>query len=223
MKKILSRILTTLVLALPLTANAQYQCDQVIEKQGYQACYNYKLKGTLLTKHRMTAADLKKKGFERKSMRFYEEPAIPKKYRATLADWRRSGYDKSHLVSNDDMNHSRKLQYETFSLVCQSLHYPNVNRVSLLAVEKLLRRLTRSNGESIVWTGNLYDPISPKRVGPGRVAVPYAVFKVIYFPNRNKKVAFLIPNIKEKQSSKASDFRVDPALIEKKSGFKFSL
>ncbi len=223
-KKVLSGLIFTASMLTTSIVYAQYySCSQIVSNPGYQACYNYGLKATLLTKHRMTAANLKKKGFERDSMKFYEEVAIPKKYRATLADWRFSrGFDRSHLVPNGDMNYSRKFQKATFSLVCQSLHYANTNRISLLAVEKLLRRLTLSHGESIVWTGNLFDPINPKRVGPGLVAVPTAVFKVIYFPSTNKKVAFLIPNIKQRQSSKASSFRVDPALIEKKSGFVFN-
>jgi endonuclease G len=222
-KKVLSGLIFTASMMTTSIVYSQYQCSQVVEKQGYQACYNYGLKATLLTKHRLNAADLKKKGFERDNMRFYEEKAIPRKYRATLADWRYShGFDRSHLVPNGDMNHSRRLQKATFSLVCQGMHYANTNRVSLLAVENLIRRLTISNGKSVVWTGNIFASINPKRVGPGLVAVPTAVFKVIYFPSRNKKVAFLIPNIKKRQSSKASSFRVDPALIEKKSGFVFN-
>ena len=203
------------------TVYAQYQCDQMVSKQGYQACYNYGLKATLWTKHSLNAKDLKKDGFSRKGLRFYEETSIPRKYRASLADYRRSGYDRSHLVSNDDMNHSRKLQKETFSLVCQSPHHPNVNRVSLLAVEKIIRRLTKSNGVSHVWSGNIYARINPKRIGPGRIAVPESTYKVVFFPSTNKTLAFLIPNIKQKQSKKASDFRVDVALIEKKTGLKF--
>lgn len=200
-----------------------YQCDTVIQKQGYDACYNYDLKATLWTRHEMKAADLKKEGYSRDGIRFYEEKTLAKRHRATLADYRRSGYDRSHLVSNDDMNHNRKLQKETFSLLCQSPHYPNVNRISLLAVEKLIRRLTISNKRSMVISGNTYDRISPKRIGAGRIAVPKETYKVVHFPETGKTLAFLIPNVKKKQSSKASSFKVELSEIEKKTGFKFKL
>ncbi|WP_127472014.1 DNA/RNA non-specific endonuclease [Thiomicrorhabdus aquaedulcis] len=202
-------------------AQAQYACDQTIEKQGYSACYNYDLKATLYTVHTMRAEDLKKDGLSRDGLKFYEESSIPARYRAKLSDYRSSGFDRSHLVSNDDQNHSAKLQKETFSLVCQSPHWPNVNRVSLLAVEKLIRRLTISNKESIVYSGNIYDRVSPKRIGAGRIAVPTETYKVVHFPTENKTLAFLIPNVPELQSSKASSFRVDVSLIEKKTGFVF--
>lgn len=222
MKKFLTSGLLALLVSIPSLANAQqYQCDQMVEKQGYQACYNYNLKATLWTRHEMKAADLKLEGYSRDGIRFYEEVSIPRRHRATLADYRRSGFDRSHLVSNDDMNHSRKLQKETFSLVCQSPHYPNVNRKSLLAVEKLIRRLTISNGQSIVYSGNIYDRLNPKRIGPGRIAVPAETYKIVYFPKTGKHLAFLIPNIKKRQSTKASDFRVDVEVIERKAGLRF--
>ncbi|GAB6071530.1 DNA/RNA non-specific endonuclease [Thiomicrorhabdus hydrogeniphila] len=221
-KTIKTILLSGVILSSSLSAaNASgYECDTIVKKQGYQACYNYGLKGTLFTKHHMTAADLKKEGLSRKGIRFYEETSIPKKYRATLADYRGSGFDRSHLVSNDDMNHDARLQKETFSLVCQSPHYPNVNRGSLLKVEKAIRRLTIRHGESTVYSGNVFDTINPKRMGVGRVAIPKAVFKIALFPD-GKNIAFLIPNVKEKQGNRLKDFVVPIAQINKLTGFDF--
>jgi endonuclease G len=202
-------------------AAADYRCDQIVKKQAYQACYNYELKATLFTIHRMRAVDLKKQGYPRDHIKFYEEQDIPQKYRATLADWRGSGFDRSHLVANDDMNHNIRNQKETFSLVCQSMHYPSVNQQAIGAIEKLLRRLTISNGTAIIYSGNIFDRINPKRVGPGLVAVPKATYKVAYFPKKGTKIAFLVENTEGKKSTKASDFRVSVDDLEKQVGFKF--
>lgn len=202
------------------THKAPFACDQIVQKQGYAACYNYGLKATLWTAHSLKASDLKAEGYSRKGIKFYEETALPKRYRATLATYRGSGFDRSHLVPNDDQNHNRKLQKETFSLVCQSPHYPNVNRRSLLAVEKLIRRLARSNGEARVFSGNVFNRIVNKRIGAERVAVPEATYKVLQLPE--KTFAFLIPNVKEKQSKRPKDFLVELSVIEKKTGFRFN-
>lgn len=222
LKLIKSSLLSLSLLGVAFSAQANYKCDQVVEKQGYEACYNYGLKATVFTKYTLKASNLKKPSLPRKGIRFYEEKSIPKKYRATLADWRKSGFDRSHLVSNRSRSFDTKLQKETFSLVCQSLHYPQVNRVALLSVEKLLRRLTKFNGKSEVFSGNIFDRINPKRTGPGRVAIPKYVYKVIHFPNKNKTIAFLIRNNKNKKSAKASSYRVELAKLEKLAGMKFN-
>jgi len=67
-----------------LTAQAGYQCDQIIHKTGFEICYNYQLKDPLWSKATLTAQDLKKKGYSRKGVRFYEETSISKRYRNGL-------------------------------------------------------------------------------------------------------------------------------------------
>lgn len=218
--KVLSIVAGVFLSLFSIQSNAFYECDQVVEMQSYDACYNYGLKATLWVAQKMSKSDLIKPGHDRDGIRFYEEQSIPKKYRATLADYRRSGFDRGHLASNASFDHNPRLQKETFSLVNITPQYPNMNRGIMRYTEKLTRKLAISNGSAVVITGNVFDEINPKRIGPGRIAVPKYTYKILKFPN-GKNVAFLIPNIKEKQGKKPSKFRVDINEITKLTGFDF--
>ena len=95
-KYIKSVLFALLIFSSNTYAQANYKCDQIIKKTGFEICYNYQLKGPLWSKATLTAQDLKKRGYSRKGIRFYEERSIPKRYRSTLADYRHSGYDRGH-------------------------------------------------------------------------------------------------------------------------------
>lgn len=216
MKRLFKKsVLAIGLLGATFAAQAQYSCDQIIKNEAYSACYNYDLKSSLFVKYDLKGADLKGEKHSRKGVKFYEEKSIPKKHRSTLADYRSSGYDRSHLRSNASSSYNRKIQKLSFSLVNQSMHTPTTNRTALKSIEKLIRRLTISNGRAKIVTGNVFARINPKRIGPGKVAVPTHAYKVIHFPKTNKTLAFLVKNTKAKKSSKASSYRVDVKELEK--------
>ena len=207
--------------AVAISANAQYKCDQMLQKEGFEICYNYKLKAPLYTRHIMKYSDLKKQTYSREGLRFFEDVNIPRRYRATLRDYRGSGFDRGHMVSNRSQAFDRKRQKATFVLSNITPQYPNFNRGIFRLTEKLSRKLvTREIGSAVVYTGAIFDRMNPKRIGPGRIAVPSHVYKVINFKN-GKNLSFLIPNIEKNQGKKPSKFRVDVREIEKLTGMRF--
>lgn len=81
---------------LPLPVN------DVIQREGYTTCYNRALRtaywsGELLTRDPPIGKP------DRSSCRFHEEKDIPKAFRALLADYNVSGYDRGHLAPAGDM------------------------------------------------------------------------------------------------------------------------
>lgn len=203
-------------------SNGDYRCDQIIEKTAVKICYSYPLKATLYVKFKLNKTDLQKEKHDRKGILFYEEQSIPKRYRATLSDYRNSDFDRSHLAANSDFSYSPKLQKETYSLSVQSPHYPSVNRQAIASIEKLMRRLTISNGQSVIYSGNIFKHINPKRIGKSGIAVPTHFYRVIYFPSTQKSLAFLVENTPEEKSTKASSYRVDLKDLQKTLGYRFA-
>ncbi|MBD3768344.1 MAG: DNA/RNA non-specific endonuclease [Gammaproteobacteria bacterium] len=204
-------------------ASAHYQCDQMIHKERYDICYSYKLKAPLWTRFYITKAELEKKPASRDDDKFYEETSIPAKYRAKLADYRSSGYDRGHVTSSRSMAFTNKAQASTYTLANCQPEYPEHNRGIWRYTETLARKLASKAGEAVIYTGGVFDPINPKRIGPGRIAVPAKTYKIVYFPKSRESVGFLVPNIPEDQGKKPSKFRVELKDIEKESGFKFNL
>lgn len=209
-----------LILFSSLSGAAPYQCDTIIQNPGYKACFNYNLKATLFVQHVMRVKDLKAPNLERKSMRFYEETKIPKRFRPTLKDWRGSGFDRGHMVSDATANYSRKTQKATYSLVNVSHQYPKMNRGIWKYVEITSRKLAKRKGGAKVITGSVFERISNKRVGPSLVAVPTYSFKILKFGDGDK-LAFLVPNLNKNMGKKASKYKVPISKIEKMTGYSF--
>jgi len=206
---------------LSLTAQANYKCDQIIKKTGFEICYNYQLKAPLWSKATLTAQDLRKKGYSRKGIRFYEERSIPRRYRATSADYRHSGWDRGHEISNDDMNHNLQAQKDTFSLANITPQAPKLNRGVYRKAEKATRSLIiRSRDRGTIIAGAIFDRINPKRIGPSRIAVPKEIYRIVKLRN-GKTYAYLFPNKKGMRYGKIKQYRVPVSVIKKKTGFKF--
>lgn len=89
-------------------------------------------------------------------------------------------------------------------------------------LEEKVRRWALERGELYVYTGPVYI-ISRKRlrsIGKNRVAVPTHVYKIVYDPNRDEAITFLMPNIKLK-SSDMPHFIVTIRTLEKETGLNF--
>ena len=197
-----------------------YGCDQIVDKQYYSACYNYELKGTLFVKGSLSVSQLKAPSLERKSMRFFEETAIPARYRKKLSDYRGSGLDRGHLFSNSSLNYSRPAQKSSFSLLNTVPQYPKANRGIWKYVETASRRLAIKKGGVIMITGAVYDRITPKRVGAGRIAIPTHTYKIMKFGDGDV-LTFLVPNKNDDMGKKPSNFKSSLEEVKKLTGFDF--
>jgi endonuclease G, mitochondrial len=56
----------------------------------------------------ITKEQLEKKVGDRKDSVFLEDPAVPEKFRAKLADYFRSGYDRGHQVPSPKTRQTKK-------------------------------------------------------------------------------------------------------------------
>jgi endonuclease G len=109
---------------------------------------------------------------------------------------------------------------DSFSLANITAQTPETNRGIYKYTEILTRKLASKAGKANLVAGAVFDRINPKRVGPGRIAVPSHLYRVVYSGN-SEKYAFLIPNVRENLGKKPSKYRVSIEELEKLTGFKF--
>lgn len=123
---------------------------------------------------------------------FHEETRLEHTNRASLSDYRGSGYDRGHLSPNGDMA-NRSQQYDSFSLANIAPQSPYSNRTIWSGVEKDTRDLALDYGEVYTVTGVAF---AAKRIKilKGNVLVPTHFFKAVYVPSTDEYRVYLAPN-----------------------------
>ena len=130
---------------------------------------------------------------EKRTNRFVADARLRTVERATLEDYKNSGYDRGHLAPAGDMPTAQAMA-QSFSLANMVPQAPEHNRgVWAKSVEMATRNyVRRADGDVYVITGPVYVPSiaqSPS-IGPGRVRVPKYLFKLVYDQSRNRAWAF---------------------------------
>ncbi|KAF8939032.1 nuclease [Dissophora ornata] len=185
----------------------------------------------------LTADSLKAgDGVGRGNSQFMEDPTVPDLYKAKLADYFRSGYDRGHMVPAADCKSTQSSMDETFYL---SNIAPQVgtgfNRDYWAHFENFCRTLTKKYSNVYVITGPLYlpyqDPVDQKYYvkhevigNPPNIAVPTHFYKVILTDRGNGDMsmgAFVLPNNTIQNGVPLTAFQVPIEAVEKASGLRF--
>ncbi len=103
---------------------------------------------------------------------------------ATLADYKRSGYDRGHLTPAGDMVFSREAMSETFYMSNMSPQTPAFNRRIWKDLETQVREWVRLYGTAYVVSGPVLSKPAEEypSIGENNVAVPEFFYKVILVP-----------------------------------------
>ena len=159
----------------------------------------------VLDRQRLAAAQK-----QQRSDQFFEDARLPRPVRATLEDYRGSGFDRGHLAPAGDMGDGRSMA-QSFSLANIVPQAREHNRAAWADVEKATRSyVKRASGAVYVITGVVHEPgqcpiaMQPQNprifdaqactIGAGKVAVPSHMFKLVYDPLRNRAWAHWLPN-----------------------------
>lgn len=125
--------------------------------------------------------------------RFYAEARLPSAHRAQLDDYRGSGYSRGHMAPAANMA-TPEAMAQSFSLANMVPQDQRHNAGPWSSIEQNTRKyVLRAEGDVYVFTGPVYGP-NPKTIGPGRVAVPTQLFKVVYDPHNGRSWAHLQEN-----------------------------
>lgn len=112
---------------------------------------------------------------------FFEDKRIPSNQRASLADYKGSGYDRGHLAPSADMG-SPASEAQSFALSNIIPQDPGNNRTVWAAVEKGVRALAKHRPVYVI-TGPLWLERNIDRIGgPHGVMVPTHLYKVVFDP-----------------------------------------
>ena len=155
---------------------------------------------------------------------FRTDLRIPEEFRATLADYSGSGYDRGHLVPSADSNSSRLENSETFLISNMAPQHPDLNRKVWRILEDKVRKtaLIQKVVEVYAISGPVFDITKPfSKIGDD-VVVPHEFFKTILVEDNRGKFkfySFLIPN-KEMDNQEVNDFATSVNYIEFRTGLK---
>lgn len=124
---------------------------------------------------------------------FHEELQVSASDRATLADYRGSGYDRGHMSPNADMP-TKEAQFDSFSLANMVPQAPKNNQQVWRELEEATRAIvTKQKQDVYVVTGPVFSGKKLKTIGKG-VIVPSAVFKAVYLPKNGIVGVYYAPN-----------------------------
>jgi len=133
-----------------------------------------------------------------RSDNFRIDPEIPTGS-ATPDDYKRSGYDRGHLLPAADMSWSPEAMSLTFLMSNMSPQEPSFNRGIWKKLEARVREWAVEDGLIYVVTGPVLEDGLPE-IGTDRVSVPRYFYKVIldYQEPDIKGIGFVMANQKSK-------------------------
>jgi endonuclease G len=126
---------------------------------------------------------------EERTDRFFADARLRSAERATLADYKSSGFDRGHLAPAGDMPTAQAMA-QSFSLANMVPQAPQHNqgtwRTSVEAATK--KYAGRASGNVYVITGPVFAPsiVQSPGIGPGHVRVPRYLFKLVYDQDKNR-------------------------------------
>ncbi len=136
-----------------------------------------------------------------RSDQFYEEARLPRLERATLEDYRGSGFDRGHMAPAADMGTDEAMA-QSFSLANMVPQAPINNRKAWAKIEKDTRKyVMRAAGDVYVITGPVYEA-NPATIGTGKVWVPQHLFKLVYDLSNRRAWAHWLDNTDEARVGK---------------------
>lgn len=153
---------------------------------------------------------------------YREDNDIEEMYRATLADYASSGYDRGHMCPGGDCNWSDKGRDETFLLSNMCPQNPNLNRGDWKEIEIACRKWARKYGHIYIVCGPIFFKSQEHvRIGEHQIPVPEAFFKVILCLDslNSKGIGFICRNT---EGNRTKDFYVNSIRqVERVTGYKF--
>jgi len=167
-------------------------CDQIIDKQVYTICYDYKMKGAKYVAYTLDGTKVNAVNIKKRPS-FYTEKNLKKRYRSHTRDYTHSGYDRGHLANDASFDYDKKIVRKTYTMANIIPQAPTVNRKTWIKAEKLERNVAVSLGSVNVLNGVVYSS-NPHRIGKNQIAVPDGFWKMIYNDSKSYKKCFYYKN-----------------------------
>lgn len=142
---------------------------------------------------------------------------------ATLADYKKSGYDRGHLAPAANFAFSEEAMSESFFLSNMSPQAPGLNREIWQYLEGQVRTWADRFGKVYVITGPVLEKPAEAYdyIGENQVSIPEFYYKVLLVPTHESlmSIGFIIPNKKCKDTF--WDYAVTIDEVERRTGLDF--
>ena len=144
---------------------------------------------------------------EVRTNRFFADARLRAVERASLEDYKGSGFDRGHMAPAGDMPDAKAMA-QSFSLANMVPQAPENNRgVWAKVVEKNTRQYVKRTRRTVyVYTGPVYST-SFRSIGQNGVRVPDILFKLIYDPQDNRAWAYWVENRADATLGKPISYR----------------
>lgn len=144
--------------------------------------------------YRLSKAELEQPWLKRRD-KFSPDPAVATGS-ADPADYKRSGYERGHLLPVADRAYSRAAMDETFFMSNISPQDRHFNGGVWRELEELVRDWAKTSGQLYVVTGPILGEEPKGKIGNNKVTVPKAYYKVVLDIEEplQRGIGFVIPN-----------------------------
>lgn len=199
--------------------------DQIMFNRFYVLGYSYYFRQA---KWALEIVDPDNPGLERAD-NFRPDYRVPEMFRADLADYAGSGFDRGHLVASANQRETELQNSETFLLSNMSPQVPQFNRGIWKDLEGEVRRLNEKPRilETYVICGPVFDFVhAVESIGASddngvTLPIPNAYFKSILTENTAGTLnmwSFMLPN--EESDQPLESFRVETEKVERYAGIE---
>jgi endonuclease G, mitochondrial len=151
---------------------------------------------------------------------FRADPEIGQGNSVSVNDFQHDGYVPGQLVPPKDMIWNARAMNESYLLSSVVPIKAEVSRGIWQTLQQKVRDWVQARGELYIVTGPVYDSPTPKTIGADQVAVPSALFEVVFDPVQVDAIAFIIPN-HAGISRNLPDYITSVNEVEKRTGLDF--
>jgi endonuclease G len=169
------------------------KCNQIIDKEFFEICYNYSLKVATSVAYTLEG-DLVNELNIKDRPNFYEELSIDEKYRAKDSDYRGSGFDRGHLAPDASFDWSQESLEATYSLANIIPQVPEVNRYGWAKLEQYARDKAVDLGKIEVINVVEYDKNKTKYIGKDNIGVSSGFYKILINQDESYQECFYYKN-----------------------------
>ncbi|MBQ8423165.1 MAG: DNA/RNA non-specific endonuclease [Coprobacter sp.] len=189
------------------------------EYEGYTVSYNSEWKIPNWVAYELTRDELNAQVPRKDDFRPDDNLLVAQ---ASPADYRRSGFDRGHMVPAADMRWSATAMSHSFYLTNICPQTPELNRGDWERLESKIRDWARKDSAIVIVCGPLVSPHDTS-IGRNGVRVPSAYFKVVVSPyiDTPQGIGFIFANDTEYRKMPLYNYAVTIDSIETLTGIDF--
>jgi len=167
----------------------------------YAVIYDTTCKIPVMTFERLRPEDID--GDAKRYRNFLYDPTVDRNMQGNSRDYRKSGYDRGHMVASANMRENSASQKQTFYFTNIVPQFPKFNRGSWKTIENQTRNFINQNVDTYVVTGAIANG---KDIIGNNVCVPQIMWKyVLPTDDHQDGIYFVNANINSRKNALNTD------------------